>query len=209
MLHLIYFCFNIVCPYGVFCATISRVSVSLLRFLFLSHVQVFSCKISRFVCGVFWDQGGLSFYHLFQYVCFFKASIHFNSQFVVDGSKFLKKESMYAIITRYFPIWYFLRLALGESRYIFAFGPSSTRSNSFSIFYPFDFNVRFVPFPYFAPKLFCLLVIRLLVCLHAFSSYLLLLFWIALFFFFFFFFCQYCFILSQYLFSLSSFASIF
>ena len=33
-------------PYGGICAAIARHSVSLLRFLFLSYVQVFSCELS-------------------------------------------------------------------------------------------------------------------------------------------------------------------
>ena len=47
LLHLIYFCLNIVCPYGVFfCAAIRIYSVFLSRFPIISYVQVFSCKIS-------------------------------------------------------------------------------------------------------------------------------------------------------------------
>ena len=54
--------------------------------------------------GSFLDQLGLSFGHSFRYVCFFQASIHFDSQSFVDEREFLKPES---IIACYFPIWYF------------------------------------------------------------------------------------------------------
>ena len=40
----------------------------------------------------------------------------------------------------------------------------------FHVFYLFGFSVMFSSFPYFPPKLFCFLVIWLLVCLHALSS---------------------------------------
>ena len=46
MLCLIYFWFNIVRPYGVFCAAVRRDTDSLLRFSFLSHIQAFLCEIS-------------------------------------------------------------------------------------------------------------------------------------------------------------------
>ena len=35
---------------ALFCAAINRYSVSLLRFPFISHVQVFSCEISLVFC---------------------------------------------------------------------------------------------------------------------------------------------------------------
>ena len=64
----------------------------------------------------------------------------------------------------------------------------------------------FSSFPYFAPKMFCFLVTRLLVCLRAFIPYLLVNFFPyfgnVLFF-------LYCLILSRYFFSLPSFASTF
>ena len=50
----------------------------------------------------------------------------------MDGSEFFKPESMYATMDWNFPIWYFLSVALCESRYIFAFGPSWIPFNSFS-----------------------------------------------------------------------------
>ena len=43
---------------------------------------------------------------------------------------------------------------------------------SFAV-YPFGLSFIYSSFPYLAPKLFCFLVIRLLVCFRAFSSYLL------------------------------------
>ena len=52
---------------GLFCAAIWRYSVSLLRFLFLSHIHVFSCDmlfISRLKCP------GLYMYHLFIWLNF-------------------------------------------------------------------------------------------------------------------------------------------
>ena len=49
LLRLIYFCFNIDFPYDMFCDIISKYSVSLLRFLFVSHVRNFLCGVS-FVC---------------------------------------------------------------------------------------------------------------------------------------------------------------
>ena len=114
---------------------------------------------------------------------------------------------MCAIIAWCFPIWYFLSVALSESMCIFAFGPSLSTSNFFPhVAYLFSFSVMFSSLPYFAPKLFCFFIIRLLVCLRAISLCLLVelfsLFWNVLF-------CLYCFILSQYLFSLPSFASSF
>ena len=44
---------------------------------------------------------------------------------------FLKPVSMYGITARRFPIYYFLSVALSESRYIFVLGPYSSLSNSF------------------------------------------------------------------------------
>ena len=63
----------------------------------------------------------------------------------------------------------FLGVALCESSRIFTFGPSSSSSNSFPyVTYPFGFSVMFPTFPYFTQKLFCFLVICLLVCLRPF-----------------------------------------
>ena len=95
----------------------------------------------------------------------------------------------------------FLSVALIESWYIFTFGPSSSPCNSFPILLIHCFSVMFSSFPYFAPKLFCFLVIQLLVCVRAFSSYLLKEFFRS--------FRMLCFILPRYLFSLLSFASTF
>ena len=50
LLHFIYFGFNVVCSYGVFFLyAIRRDSISLLKFPFFSHVQIFSCVISRII----------------------------------------------------------------------------------------------------------------------------------------------------------------
>ena len=74
----------------------------------------------------------------------------------------------------------------------------------FHVVYPFGFFVMISQFPYFAPKFFCISRIQLLL-LHPFSPYLLVeffsLFWNILF-------CLYCLVLSWYLFTLPSFASI-
>ena len=38
--------------------------------------------------GLFLDQGGLSFCHLFGYICFLSVSLHLDSQPVMDGKDF-------------------------------------------------------------------------------------------------------------------------
>ena len=57
LLRLIYSCFEIVGPYGVVYGAIRRDSVSLCRFPFLCHVQLFSYEISFFFVAwrVHWD----------------------------------------------------------------------------------------------------------------------------------------------------------
>ena len=63
----------------------------------------------------------------------------------------------------------FLRVVLRESRCISAFCACSSPSESFfRVADSFGFSVVFSSFPYFAQKLFCFLVISLLVCLRAF-----------------------------------------
>ena len=96
-----------------------------------------------------------------------------------------------------FPIWYFFECC---SEWIF---------KSLQLFfhiYQFSFSVIFSLFPYFVPKLFCFLFIWLLLCLCAFSYYLLVefhsSFWNVLFY-------LYFFILSQYLFRLPPLTSYF
>ena len=122
----------------------------------------------------------------------------------MDGSKFSKPTSMYAIIAGHFRIQYFFKCC---SEWIEVFSPLALLRVFlfFHVANPFGFSVMFSALLYFAPKLFCLLVIRLLVCFHTFSSYLLVeffsLFWNVLF-------CLYSFILSRYLFSLASFAPV-
>ena len=103
----------------------------------------------------------------------------------------------------------FLSISLGEKRgCLFALGSSSSPFNSFCMWLIYSTLVLCSLFPYFDPKWFCFLVVRLLVCLHAFSPYLLVeIFFIA-------FECPvflgvYCFTLSRYIFGLLSFARTF
>ena len=109
--------------------------------------------------GVFLDEGILSFGHLFRDV-FFSASIYLGSSSVMDGSEFFKPEYMYAIMAGSFPIcfsfvFFFFTVALSDSRCIFAFGPSSSPWNSFSMLVIYSAFLLLNIFPYFAQKLFC------------------------------------------------------
>ena len=83
----------------------------------------------------FLDQGGVSFGHPFEYISFLWASIHFDSQSVVDGSDFLNQNPYMTSRLGMFHFGTFLSIALSESRYILALGPSLSPSNSFSMLY--------------------------------------------------------------------------
>ena len=130
--------------------------------------------------GSFWvsffDEGSFSFRHSVGYVCLLQASIHFDSQSVMYGSEFLKLVSMYAIVAWYFPIWNFFSVSLCELRYIFAFGPSSSPSNSKRIS-TYCLSIRLFCYVFFiaifSSKILCSLVTRLLVFIGAFSLYVL------------------------------------
>ena len=50
----------------------------------------------------------------------------------------------------------FFSVAQSESMCIFAFGPTSSSSNSTHVAYPFGLSAMFSSFPYFALKLLCL-----------------------------------------------------
>ena len=155
--------------------------------------------------GVFLDQSRLFFGHPFGFVFFWKPSIHFHSQSVMDRSEFLNQYPCMPSRPGIFQFGTFLSVALSESLCIFDFGSSLSPSNSFPMLLVHsDFLLYSLHSQYFTLKLFCFLVIQLLVCFHAFSSHLLVeffsLFWNILFY-------LHCFILSQYHFSLPSFAS--
>ena len=114
---------------------------------------------------------------------------------------FYKPVSIYVIMSQCFPIWYCFECF---SEWVDVY--FRLRSFFFHVAYPFGFSVILSSFPYFAPNLFCFLIIRLLICIGAFTPYFLIeffsLFWNVLF-------CFYCFILSRYLFSFHSFVSNF
>ncbi len=99
----------------------------------------------------------------------------------------------------------FLSVALSELRCIFSFGSSSSPCNFFSVLFIDSAFLSCFLCSHILLQNCCFPVIRLLVCLRAFSSYLRVefffsLFWNVPF-------CRYCLFLSQYLVSLSSFAS--
>ena len=52
----------------------------------------------------------------------------------MEGSEFLKPESMHTIMAWRFPIWYFLSISLSGLMY-FSFCPSSSPSNTFSMLF--------------------------------------------------------------------------
>ena len=73
----------------------------------IGTLWVNNCSGGSFL-GIFLDQGGFSFGHPFGYVCFLQASVHFDSNSVMDGSELFKSESMSAIKAGNFLVWYFL-----------------------------------------------------------------------------------------------------
>ena len=82
---------------------------------------------------------------------------------------FLKPESKNAIMARRFPILYSF-----DYKSLITLGPFRVSVILYFYFiYPFSLSVMFPLFLYFTPKLFCFFCNRLLVCLRAFSSELL------------------------------------
>ena len=125
----------------------------------------------------------------------------------MNESEFFKIRIHVPIIAWDFPIWYFFECCserIDVYFHLLYFFESLQLFSHFS--YTFGFSGMFFHLLNFAPKLFCFLVIRLLICLHAISPCLqeifFSLFWNVLF-------CLYSFILSRYLFSHPFFASIF
>ena len=112
---------------------------------------------------VFLDQWGLSFSRPLEYVSSNHVLTHFVNQFVIDGSKFLKQYQCMPSWPGVIEFSTFLSFALSDSRYIFAFAPSSSPSNSFlmllinSIFF-----LMFFSFPYFASNFFVSLYINII-----------------------------------------------
>ena len=90
----------------------------------------------------------------------------------MDEGEFFESESMYAIMAWRFLIWYFFVCCFEWIDVYFRLWPFF---ESFDLFfrvaYPFGFFVIFSWLPYFAPKLFCFLRIRLLICFLAISPY--------------------------------------
>ena len=119
--------------------------------LLFGAVTFWGCSI----LGVFLDQGGLLFGHSFRYFSFLWASIHCDSQSVVDRGEFFEPKSMYVIKTRVFPVRYIFSVVLSESRCISTLGPSSSIRNFFfmlliySSFFCYDLSV-----PIFCSKIF-------------------------------------------------------
>ena len=167
-----------------------------LRFLSESWISSLNCSASIIISSVgtlwvccccwgwylfwnsFWIRADLFYYsHSFRYFYIFKASIHFESQSVMDRNGFFKPISIYAIISWCFQVWYYFECCY---EWIKVYFHLRSPYQSFWLFsylaYPFGFSVMFSSFPYFAPKLFWFLVVRLLVCLRAFSPYLLVIF---------------------------------
>ena len=94
---------------------------------------------------------------------------------------FLKPVSMYTIIAWRFLIWYFFeccsaRIEVYFCLRVFFFFEFFKFFIHFA--YPFSFSLRLSSLPYFPPELFCFLVIRLSVCVHAFYPFLLVEFYI-------------------------------
>ena len=71
----------------------------------------------------------------------------------MDGSAFFKPESMYAIMARSFPIWYFLSAAQNQSRYIFTFVSWCLGVQCFDCYYlAFRFRWRVLDFLYLTSR---------------------------------------------------------
>ena len=161
---------------------------------------VYNCLGGTFE-GLFLDQVGLPLGHSFDYLSFLHAFIPFGWQSVV-----VRDEFVHAIEARGFPVWYFLSVAVSTSRCISTLGLSSSIQNSVCTLIIHSTFFMIFPCTYFAPKSFCLVRIRLLLCLRPSPPPLVgrifSLFWKVLF-------CPYYLVLYRYLFLLPSFASSF
>ena len=73
------------------------------------------------------------------------------------GGEILKPKSVYAILARGFPVWYFFKCCLEPVEvYVHLRAFFVNLRLCFHVAYPFVFFVIIFPFPYFAPKSFCL-----------------------------------------------------
>ena len=85
----------------------------------------------------------------------------------MDGSDFLKPESMYAIMSWRFPSFYFFERCTEWTKGYFHLWPFFETSERFlHVVYPLSFYIMLFLFPYLAPKLFCFLVTRLFLCIN-------------------------------------------
>ena len=85
----------------------------------------------------------------------------------MDERECLKPEYTYAIMARYFPIWYFLVLLLLSPGVCSPQGLHQVLLIIFSCYsfiHSFSISVIFFLFPYFTPKLSCLCCIWLFIC---------------------------------------------
>ena len=90
----------------------------------------------------------------------------------MDGSEFFKPISMYPLWPSVFSFGTFLSVALSESRCIFSFESSSSPCNFFSVLFIYSAFLLCFLCSHILLQNCCFPVIRLLVCLRAFSSYL-------------------------------------
>ena len=112
---------------------------------------VYSC-LGRFLWGGFLDQSVLLVDHLFGYLSFLNAFIHFSSKSVMNGGEFLNPNPC---MPKVFQLDIFLSVALSASGCMFTCWPSSSIHNSVSMLFIHSCFFMIFPFSYSAPKSFC------------------------------------------------------